>query len=53
LRLGELYEARGNTVRAVERYGNLLELWQHADPVLHPLLNDVRQRVARLGRTIG
>jgi serine/threonine protein kinase/tetratricopeptide (TPR) repeat protein len=53
LRLGELYESAGSATRAIERYGNLLELWENADPVLQPLVRDVRARIDRLQRTIG
>ena len=41
LRLGELYEAREGTDKAVE-------LWKDADSELQPQVQDVRQRIARL-----
>jgi tetratricopeptide (TPR) repeat protein len=47
-RLGELHEARGDTEDAVEFYGQLIELWEDADPVLQPIVTDVRGRLARL-----
>jgi tetratricopeptide (TPR) repeat protein len=47
-RLGELYEARGDTERAVRYYGAFVELWRDADPVLQPLVADVRARIAQL-----
>jgi tetratricopeptide (TPR) repeat protein len=48
LRLGELYEAKGNTEKALEYYNQFVELWQDADPELQPIVRDVRQRMARL-----
>ncbi len=49
-RLGELYEARGERAQALEYYNRFLELWQHADAELQPLVRDVRGRVARLAQ---
>jgi serine/threonine-protein kinase len=48
LRLGELYEARGDGARAAARYGRLAELWRNADPELHPVLRDLERRLARV-----
>ncbi|MBK9066023.1 MAG: tetratricopeptide repeat protein [Gemmatimonadetes bacterium] len=47
-RLGELYESRGDTARALEAYSRLLELWKDADPVLQPAVTAVRARMAHL-----
>jgi len=47
-RLGELYEERGDPEGAVEYYADLVELWENADPELQPLVEDVRERIARL-----
>ena len=47
-RLGELYEAQGNTERAVEYYNAFVDLWDEADPELQPRVADVRERIARL-----
>jgi serine/threonine-protein kinase len=47
-RLGELYEARGDFRRAVQRYGDFVALWAEADPALRPTVQEVRQRVGRL-----
>ncbi len=47
-RLGELYEQRGDTVRAVERNAQFLELWKNADPVFKPVIERVRERQRRL-----
>ena len=48
LRLGELYEQRGDRGNAVRYYNELIELWREADPELQQQVEDVRQRVARL-----
>ena len=47
-RLGELYEAKGDTHRAIAHYANFVTLWKDADPVLQPKVAEVRQRMARL-----
>ena len=47
-RLGELYERRGDVKRAIQRYGDFVELWKDADPELQPVVRDVRARIARL-----
>ncbi|MBY0490287.1 MAG: protein kinase [Gemmatimonadaceae bacterium] len=52
-RLGELYEAKGDTKRAIQRYSDFVELWKNADPALQPLVKDVRDRIARLQRKSG
>jgi tetratricopeptide (TPR) repeat protein/tRNA A-37 threonylcarbamoyl transferase component Bud32 len=49
-RLGELYEAEGNGVKAVEYYNEFVELWKDADPDLQPVVSEVRERIARLVR---
>ena len=46
--LGELYEAKGNRVKAREYYAKLLDLWKTADPELQPIVKDTKERVARL-----
>ena len=51
-RLGELYEARGDNVRALSHYTTFVNLWQRADPDLQPKVADVRARVERVRRTI-
>ena len=50
-RLGELYEAKGDIPRAVERYNAFVSLWKNADAELQPKVAEVRRRVQRLGRT--
>jgi serine/threonine protein kinase/tetratricopeptide (TPR) repeat protein len=52
-RLGELYEAKGDAKRAIQRYSDFVELWKNADPALQPLVKDVRERIARLQRKSG
>ena len=47
-RLGKLYEERGDSERAVEHYANFVGLWENADPQLQPIVEDVRERIARL-----
>jgi tetratricopeptide (TPR) repeat protein len=47
-RLGELYEARGDKIKALEYYGRFAELWKGADPVLQPAVREVRGRMAAL-----
>ena len=47
-RSGELYEARGETAKAIARYRELVQLWEKADAPLQPLVADLRQRIARL-----
>ena len=47
-RLGELYEQKGNTEKAIEYYRKFVELWKNADPELQPKVTDVRRRLARL-----
>jgi tetratricopeptide (TPR) repeat protein len=47
-RLGELYDQAGDTERALEYYGDFADLWDEADPVLQPQVEEVRQRMAEL-----
>jgi tetratricopeptide (TPR) repeat protein len=48
VRLGQLYEARGDTARALRYDGRLLDLWRDAVPELQPIVAQVRDRVRRL-----
>ena len=50
-RLGELYEAKGDVVRAHEHYAAFVDLWKNADPELQPKVAAVRRRMARLRDT--
>jgi len=47
-RLGELYEAKGDHENALKYYGEFVDLWRDADPVLQPQIADVRARMAAL-----
>jgi tetratricopeptide (TPR) repeat protein len=47
-RLGELYEAKGNSEKALDYYGRFTTLWRDADPELQPQVREVKQRMARL-----
>ena len=44
-RLGELYDARGETGKASAVRTRLLQLWRRADPELQPVIADIRGRV--------
>jgi tetratricopeptide (TPR) repeat protein len=48
LRIGEIHEQRGETDLAVERYSAFIDMWAEADPEYQPLVEDVRNRIARL-----
>jgi tetratricopeptide (TPR) repeat protein len=47
-RLGELYEAKGDTAKAESNYQKFVDLWKDADPELQPKVHEVRDRLARL-----
>ena len=47
-RLGELYEGRGDTTRAIANYVAFTDYWKDADPELQPRVAQVQQRLARL-----
>ncbi len=48
LRLGQLYEASGETELAIKNYDLLANLWENADEDLQPLVADARAGIARL-----
>ena len=48
-RLGQLYEARGDTEAARRHYRRFIELWDEADPPLQPRVQEARERLAVLG----
>jgi len=50
LRLAQIYERRGERAKAAEHYRQFVELWNDCDPELRPLVDDARQRLARLAR---
>jgi tetratricopeptide (TPR) repeat protein/tRNA A-37 threonylcarbamoyl transferase component Bud32 len=47
-RLGELHEQRGDRDQALDYYGRFVELWNVVDGELEPMVEDVKQRMARL-----
>jgi len=47
-RLGELYEQKGNTAKAILYTRKFIELWKNADADLQPQVAEARQRLARL-----
>ena len=47
-RLGELYDAKGNTVKALENYQKFVDLWKDADPELQPKVREARARIETL-----
>jgi hypothetical protein len=47
-RLGELYEAKGDTTNAAKRYREFVMLWEKAEPRLQPQVAEVRRRLSRL-----
>lgn len=50
-RLGDLYEQKGDTGKAVTYYTKFVNLWANADPDLQPRVADVRARLRRLAQT--
>jgi tetratricopeptide (TPR) repeat protein len=44
-RVGEIYEARGDRVRAAQVYQRFVALWRGADPELQPHVAEVRHRL--------
>ena len=46
--LGELYEAKGNMVKAAENYRAFVSLWANADPQQQPKVADVKRKLSRL-----
>jgi hypothetical protein len=47
-RLGELYEARGDTAKAVAQYRAFVEQWRNAEPELQPRVAEIRRRLEAL-----
>jgi tetratricopeptide (TPR) repeat protein len=52
-RMGELYEAKGDKVRAIDFYGRFTELWRDADPDLQPRVKEAKRRIAELQKSRG
>jgi tetratricopeptide (TPR) repeat protein len=49
-RLGELYDAKGNTAKSIEYYQKFTDLWKDADPELQPKVREARARLEALRR---
>jgi DNA-binding SARP family transcriptional activator len=47
-RLGDLYEQRGDTAKAINYYGKLVDLWKDADPELQPRVQAARRAIEAL-----
>ena len=47
-RLGELYEQKGDRVKAADNYARFVDLWSTADPEFQPLVAATRAALARL-----
>ena len=52
-RLGELYETKGNTAKAIENYQKFVDLWKDADPELQPAVKQARARLEELKKKGG
>ncbi len=52
-RLGELYEAKGNTAKAIENYQKFIDLWKDADPELQPAVRSAKARLDELKKKGG
>jgi serine/threonine protein kinase/tetratricopeptide (TPR) repeat protein len=48
LRLGQIYEHKGDRRRAIEHYSRFVELWREPDPELQPMVHQAQQALARL-----
>ena len=47
-RLGELYDAKGNTEKAIEHFAAFVEMWKDAEPELQPKVREVQAKLERL-----
>ncbi len=52
-RLGELYDAKGDTAKAEHYYQRFADLWKDAEPELQPKVRRARERIAELRRSKG
>jgi eukaryotic-like serine/threonine-protein kinase len=48
-RLGWLYDAKGDSAKAVENFAKFVEWWDRADPELQPRVAAARERLRKLG----
>ena len=46
--VARMYEQRGDTARAVQAYGDFVEMWKRADPELQPRVAAARKRLEAL-----
>jgi len=53
MRLGELYQQRGDTSRAASNYARFVAAWRDADPDLQSKVDDARRRLKSLARSEG
>ncbi len=53
LRLGELYEGKGDTANAIDFYGRFVELWKDAEPAQQAKVREIRERIAKLQQQAG
>ncbi len=51
LREAAIHEALGQTEQAAERYARLIDLWQDADPLLQPRVEQAPARLSRMALT--
>jgi tetratricopeptide (TPR) repeat protein/tRNA A-37 threonylcarbamoyl transferase component Bud32 len=52
-RMGELYEAKGDKVKAIDFYGRFTELWREADTDLQPRVKEAKRRITELQKSRG
>ncbi|HEX6643913.1 MAG TPA: hypothetical protein VF037_04505, partial [Gemmatimonadales bacterium] len=48
MRLGELYEQKGERAKALAYYEKFVDFWRDADPELQPKVREARERIAAL-----
>ena len=53
LRLGELYEAKGDRAKSMDYYTKFIDLWKDADIELQPTVAEARRRLDKLRRAVG
>jgi tetratricopeptide (TPR) repeat protein len=46
--IAQMYDARGDTAKAIEHYRDFIDLWKDADPVLQPRVKAARDRLRLL-----
>jgi tetratricopeptide (TPR) repeat protein len=46
--IAQMYDAKGDTAKAIEHYRDFTELWKDADPVLQPRVRAARERLRLL-----